>query len=64
MQTIRLGITSNIATCRNCEWLMAAWDRAAGYKLIRQHVKDTGHTVMLETVTATHYKPKSTRKET
>ncbi|MCP5016913.1 MAG: hypothetical protein GY938_16835 [Ketobacter sp.] len=48
IKTINHGITHQIATCEVCDW--ASEDHShEGRTHARMHVRDTGHTVKLET---------------
>lgn len=56
----RLGVTSLIAQCSTCGWSDESEgtkrDDAKVRRYARAHVRNTGHTVTVQAVHATHYK--------
>ncbi len=56
VKVTRFGIVHYTASCTDCDFHDASHvDRESLRKRIRKHVAQTGHTVSLETGSATHY---------
>lgn len=55
VSTRSLGVVHFLAMCKDCNWTYEELDSKRGRREIRKHVRETGHTVLLETAKATHY---------
>jgi len=55
----KYGIIHYYAQCKNCGWDAAIFANASSTQgirnLIRKHIKETGHSVHLESTSATRY---------
>lgn len=51
------GIIHCIARCDCCDWIGDDRDSTRAKRLAREHVQKTGHSVSVETGTATDYTP-------
>lgn len=56
VKALYLGIPHWLASCQDCNWQNEfSNNRANGYKEARNHVRQTGHTVSIESSHVTHY---------
>ena len=58
IKAVRYGCISYLCVCQDCDWQHEGYlDRPLARRLARQHVRETGHTVVIQYVRDTICKP-------